>query len=42
MENGSCSRVLADASWLTCVTTASDMEYWKSVAVAALAWWVMS
>lgn len=29
MENGSYSRVLADASWLTCVTTASDMEYWK-------------
>lgn len=29
MENGSYSRVLADASRLTCVTTASDMEYWK-------------
>lgn len=29
MENGSYSRVPADASWLTCATTASDMEYWK-------------
>lgn len=29
MENGSYSYVLPDASWLTCVTTASDMEYWK-------------
>ncbi len=31
MEKGSYGRVQADASWLTCVTTASDMEYWKVV-----------
>lgn len=29
MENGSYSRVRADASWLTCATAASDMEGWK-------------
>lgn len=29
MGNGSYSHVLADASWLTCVTTAPDTEDWK-------------
>lgn len=29
VENVSHSHVLADMSWLTCVTTASDMKRWK-------------